>query len=127
MQLGGFDYTITSPYWQNLDMSFRAWLWGEKISVSTAFQIAYAQEIPVEDRTSDVSQIRFYLKNLIPRFKSDHGSVPFSAFFIYLMHSSCGFFEARRQFTEARRWILKNQYRFHTDALELIKKWNIAK
>lgn len=127
MQLGGFDYTITSSYWQNLDMAFRSWIWGEKTIVSTAFQIAYSQDIPVEDRTPDLSQIRFYLKNLIPRFKSDHGVVPFSSFFIYVIHSPCSFFETRRQFLEVRRWVLKNQYRFRTDALELIKNWNALK
>ncbi|MDE5899564.1 MAG: hypothetical protein K2H09_09950, partial [Treponemataceae bacterium] len=32
IQLGGFDYTISSSYWQNADLSLRAWLWGEKIT-----------------------------------------------------------------------------------------------
>ncbi|WP_256729178.1 hypothetical protein [Treponema parvum] len=127
MQLGGFDYTINSSYWQNLDMSFRSWLWGEKICVSTAFQIEYAHEIPIEDRTPDMSQLRFYLKNLVPRFKFDHGYVPFSSFPAYLVNSCCGFFESRRQFAEAKRWVFKNRYRFKTDALELIKNWNTAK
>ncbi|MBQ7159813.1 MAG: hypothetical protein IJS09_10405, partial [Treponema sp.] len=41
IQLGGYDYTITSGYWQNLDLSFRAWLWGEKITISTVFNLSY--------------------------------------------------------------------------------------
>lgn len=29
--LGGYDYRIRSPYWQNADLSVRAWLWGSKL------------------------------------------------------------------------------------------------
>ncbi|MCR4627726.1 MAG: hypothetical protein K5640_08785 [Treponema sp.] len=124
MQLGGFDYTITSAFWQNLDLSFRAWLWGEKVKISTAFQIEFSQEIPVEDRTPDLSSLRFYLKNLMPKFKADCGIVPFGSFISYLLRSNCGFFETRHQFLEAKRWIGKNKYRFKMDAPELIKNWN---
>ena len=127
MQLGGFDYTITSSYWQNLDLAVRAWLWGEKILLSTLFQLEYAGEIPVEDRTVNVSSLRFYLKNLVPKFKEDHGVVPASAFIGYLFRSNSGFFESRKEFLEARRWIEKNKYRFRMDGSELIKNWSMGK
>lgn len=124
MQLGGFDYTIISPFWQNLDLAFRAWLWGEKINISTVFQMEYSQEIPVEDRSPNFSSLRFYLKNLMPKFKSDYGYVPFTSFASYLFSSNCGFFETNHQFSEAKRWVKKNKYRFKMDATELIKNWN---
>jgi len=127
MLLGGFDYTITSPYWQNLDLSFRAWLWGEKIRISTAFQLEYSEAVPAEDATADLSQLRFYLKNLVPRFHADHGVIPVSSFFLFLSSSSCGFFETRRQFADARRWTDKNKFRFRQDAVLLIENWDKQK
>ena len=39
--LGGFDHTIESPYWQEIDLFFRAWLWGEKILLSSAFTLSF--------------------------------------------------------------------------------------
>ena len=127
MLLGGFDYTITAPYWQNLDMAFRAWLWGERTVLSTAFQLEYAEKIPAEDSTADLSYLRFYLKNLVPRFRADHGMIPLSSFFMYLGSSAFGFFEARRHFADACRWVNKNKFRFRQDAVSLIENWDKMK
>lgn len=123
IRLGGYDYTIASPYWQNLDLSFRAWLWGERVTVSTAFNLAYADAPPAEDVTASPDSSRFYLKNLVPVFDGDHGVVPRSAFWVYLRRSSCGFFETLRQFRDARRWVERNTYRFRRDAANLVEQW----
>ena len=50
MQLGGFDYTIQNPYWQNLDFGVRAHLWGEKIRIFTSFRIQYEGNPIAEDK-----------------------------------------------------------------------------
>ena len=121
---GGFDYTITQPYWQNLDLSFRAWLWGNKIILSTAFCLNYIGNFPVLDTTPSQNSNRFYLKNLVPRFYDDHGSIPRSSFFPFLRSSSCGFFEAKRQFKEARQWVDKNKYSFKRDVIDLVENWS---
>ncbi len=123
IKLGGYDYTITSAYWQNLDLSFRAWLWGERINFSTTFTLSYNTDITAEDTTANQSSNRFYLKNLVPRFNADHADIPFSAFFVYFPRSSCGLFEAIRQFNDARRWVKKNKYCFRRDALEFVENW----
>lgn len=123
IQLGGYDYTITSSYWQNLDLSFRAWLWGEKITISTAFNLSYVEDPPSEDTTANLGSSRFYLKNLLPKFDKDHGIIPRSAFWIYLRRSSCGFFETLHQFSDARSWVDKNKYRFRRDATYLVEQW----
>ncbi len=123
IDLGGFDYTITSPHWQNLDLSFRAWLFGEKINLSPYFLLSYAAEVPVENVTPDLGQLRFFLKNIAVQFEEDHGELPCKAFFPYMLHSSCGVVENIRQFKAARRWVRKNQYRFKTDASALIANW----
>lgn len=123
MRLGGADYTITSPYWQNLDLFFRAWLWGERISISTAFQFYYNSDINGEDQTPDLSYLRFYLKNLLPVFNTDHARIPKSSFFPFRLRSSCGMAESIRQFKNASKWTEENKYRFKCDASLLIENW----
>ena len=123
IDLGGFDYTIISDYWQNLDFSFRAWLWGERISFSTAFSLSYSTEVPILANQASQFSNRFYLKNLVPRFYADHGAIPRSSFFAFWGSSSCGFFEARARFAEAREWVMENKYRFKRDALDLVENW----
>ena len=123
IQLGGYDYTITAPYWQNLDLAFRAWLWGEQISLSTVFSLSYSTVPPAADVTANQSSLRFYLKNLVPHFAADHGVISVSSFLVYLPRSSCGFFEALSQFSDARSWVNKNKYRFRYDASYLVEHW----
>ncbi len=124
VSLGGFDYTICQPYWQNLDLSFRAWLWGEKILLSTAFCMSYSESFPALDTTPSQYSNRFYLKNLVPRFFDDHGAIPRSSFFAFFRSSACGFFEAVRQFKEARRWVDENKYSFKRDVIDLVENWS---
>lgn len=123
IQLGGFDYTIANPYWQNLDLSFRAWLWGERIQLSTAFCMEYLCDVPVSDSSASQFSNRFYLKNLVPRVSDGHGFIPRSSFFVFLNRSSCGFFEALRQFRDARDWVSRNEDRFKYDVLYLLENW----
>jgi len=123
ISLGGADYTITTPYWQNIDLSMRAWRWGERITIASSFQLAYAADIPSEDQTADLSYLRFYLKNLLPVFRTDHAQIPSSSFFAFKRRSSCGISESIRQFSDAQKWTLQNKYRFKTDAVGLINNW----
>lgn len=123
ISLGGADYTITSPYWQNLDLSMRAWLWGEKITITHLFQLCYANDIPEENQTADLSYLRFYLKNLLPVFVSDHAKIPFTSYFAFSVRSKCGITSSLRQFKDARRWVKQNQYRFRKDTANLIENW----
>ena len=123
MTLGGYDYTIEAPYWQNLDLAVRSWLWGEKTTVSTAFQLCYEDSLPVEDHTANLSELRFYLKNLVPVYKYDHGVIPSSAFVRYMVHSASGFVEALKNFKDAQMWTEKNKYRFKMDIVTLMQNW----
>lgn len=122
--LGGIDYTIKSQYWQKVDFFFRAWLWGEKIKISNYLEFRYSDSVPEEDQTVEISYLRFYLKNLLPSFISDHARITKSSFFIFKSRNSCGLVESLRQFKEASRWTRENQYRFKTDAVSLIENWD---
>ncbi len=126
IRLGGFDYTLTSEYWQALDFGFRAWLWGEEIRLSTIFRAGYENDIPQEDITPDKSQLRFYLKNIAPQFRMDHGVLPVRKFFSYLKRSDGGPVESWRYFSAARLWVEKNRFRFVQDAKNLIEMWGNA-
>ncbi len=121
--MGGFDYTITSSYYQNLDFCMRSWLWGEKIAVTPLFRLSYETSSPVEDSTIDESYTRFYLKNLLPFFNDDSAYIPVSSFFPFVRRTS-SFFESLSLFKQARAWVEANKYRFKTDAKTLIAQWD---
>ncbi len=122
--LGGFDYTIEAPYWQEMDLFFRAWLWGEKIQLSSAFALEFLDELPVYDHTAEISYLKFYLKNLLPDFKRDHGEISMASFLSFKARSRCGLNEALMLFTKARDWVKLNRFRFKTDAVSLLENWN---
>ncbi len=124
MQLGGFDYTITNPYWQNMDFSLRAWLWGEKIHVATSFKLKYEDESPLENITADITQLRFYLKNCSSVYRFDYSYIPKSRFFSFWRIFPGTPFEALKVFIDARKWVHTNRYRFKTDIGTLIETWN---
>ncbi|MBP5158131.1 MAG: hypothetical protein ILP18_09705 [Treponema sp.] len=121
--LGGFDYTIGSPYWQELDLFFRAWLWGEKVQLSSAFALEFFDELPAYDRTADISYLKFYLKNLLPAFKRDHGEISLTSFPSFKNRSRCGMNEALSLFSGAKDWVKLNRFRFKTDAVALLEAW----
>jgi len=125
MELGGFDYSMKSSYWQLLDFGVRAWLWGEKIKISTSLQLSYnSPETPCEDCTPNLDSLRFYLKNELPRFRLDHAYIKKTSFFRFFRHSGCGYFEAKRQFKDAVNWVSLNKYRFKEDLQKLIENWD---
>ena len=123
IQMGGFDHTITNPYWQNLDFGFRSHLWGERILLSSLFRLSYDGEVPREDITADSSYIRFFLKNLAPVFRNDEASLPFSSFFRYAGKAGTNLLESWASFRQARKWVNLNRDRFRHDAASLTAEW----
>ncbi|MCQ2610155.1 MAG: hypothetical protein MJ169_00260 [Treponema sp.] len=125
--LGGYDHTIKTPYWQNLDLSMRAWLWGEKIKVEPALSFSYLENLPVEETVNNECQMRFYIKNLLAKYKVDHAEIPVSSFFSFISHANCGFVEGLRYFGLARNWVSLNKFRFTQDAVSLVSGWSRKK
>lgn len=123
INLGGFDTTIKSSYWQNLDFSIRNWLWGEKIISSPIFRFSYDFSEPILDSTVDSSYFRFYLKNIAPVFKVDYGYIPISYFFQFHRKSALSFSDALKEFKIARKWVAKNAFRFKMDIKQLTLEW----
>lgn len=123
IRLGGFDYTIRNPYWQNLDFGFRAHLWGEKILLSNGFRLSYDGDVPSEDITADSAYMRFYLKNLAPVFRKDEAFLPLSRFFSYAAKSGTNIIDSWSYFRMVRKWVRVNKFRFVQDAARITETW----
>ena len=123
IQLGGFDYTIKTPYWQNLDLAVRSWLWGQETKLTTMLQFSYIDEPTIEDQTINQDYLKYYLKNEVPKYKNEAAFIKNSAFYKFLFHSSCGYLEAKKQFKAAKEWVEKNKYQFKMDLQTFIKNW----
>ena len=124
IELGGFDWTIASPYWQNLDLAVRSWLWGEQTVLTSLLQFSYIDENPVNDTTYNLDYLRYYLKNELPKIRMEQGCLKKSSFPVFLLRSSCGIMEARRQFNAARTWVEKNKFRYKMDLQTLVQNWS---
>lgn len=123
IELGGFDYTITNPYWQNLDLGFRMYLSNSKILILTSFKIKYATDIAAEDVSADDSYVKFYLKNLAPILDKKGLRLPYTIFLPYLKKSGVNFLTAYRQFKTARQWVKINKNNFQKSPYKLISEW----
>jgi hypothetical protein len=123
VQLGGFDGTIKSPYWQLMDFGFRAHLWGEEIRCTQLVRLSYDGEAGAENNTADGSYRRFYLKNLAPSFRKDSAHIPLGLFPVYLFKTGGDPFTAWRDFIRSRQWVKTNRYRFRRDARMLTNLW----
>ncbi len=122
-RIGGFDWTITSPYWQLLDFGMRGWLMGERITVCQQLRLHYDVTVEPQDTTVDFNQLRFFLKNLAPKFAGDHAYIPGKLLFSYIFRSGKSVGEAVADFSDARNWVRKNKYLFKRDAISLIERW----
>ncbi len=123
IKIGGFDYTIENPYWQNLDFGFRANLFGYNFLISNFFKIKYASEFPQEDISADNSYIKFYLKNLAPVMGKKGLHLQHRLFFSYAKKSGLNPFNAFKHFSAVKEWLSINRHNFITDPHSLISKW----
>ena len=64
------------------------------------------------------------LENELPKIKMEQGYLKKSSFPVFLLHSSCGIMEARRQFNAARTWVEKNKFRYKMDLQTLVQNWS---
>ena len=121
---GGYDYSILNQYWQKMDFGFRANMWGEKIICNTTLNVAYTADNATDDISIDKYYRIFYLKNLAVRFNGDSGYLPYSKFLRYFSRSGEGFFTAKNNFNEAKKWVELNKFRFNFDCRSLTELWS---
>jgi hypothetical protein len=123
IRMGGFDGALKNVHWQFMDFGFRSWLWGEEIRSSQQVKVSYDGEIPAADRTAGASYRRFYLKNLAPVFYRDYAHLPLRRFPGYFFRSGEDLFSAWGDFSDSRRWVNLNRYRWQSDARTLTDRW----
>jgi hypothetical protein len=123
IRLGGFDRAIRNPYWQLMDLGFRAHLWGEEIRCTQLIRLSYDGEPSPEDTTADAGYRRFYLRNLAPVLRKDAAHVPFRLFSSYYLRTGGGLLTAWEEFKENRKWVSDNALRFKRDARNLATLW----
>lgn len=121
---GGYDYSILNQYWQKMDFGFRANMWGEKIVCNTSLQATYTTDVIGDDTSIDKYYRIFFLKNLAVRFNGDSGYLPWSKFLHYFLRSGEGFFSAKKNFKEAKKWVELNKFRFNFDSRSLMELWS---
>jgi hypothetical protein len=125
IKLGGFDGTINNSFWQLMDFGFRAYLWGEEISLSQTMKFSYEASVPTEDDSTDGDYSRFYLKNIAPVFRNDCAYLPVSRFPGFLFKANKGIFGAWDDFSESRRWVNTNSFRWHCNPKTIASHWNL--
>ena len=123
IEFAGFDYTISNPYWQNLDFGFRSYLWGEEIRLCTQFKLKYLASLPAEETSHDDSYTRFYLKNLKPTIKDGVARINFDVFFSYMKNMGANPFRAYKYFQIGKKWVKENEKRFKCTPYDLISNW----
>ena len=126
IRLCGFDWTIANSYWQLMDFGFRAHLWGEEISATRSLKLSYEISPPVEDTSFGADYHRFYLKNLAPVFRKDSAHLPLRRFPGFLMQARESFISACEDFSEGRRWVNTNRFRWKFDPRTVAGLWNTA-
>jgi hypothetical protein len=124
ISIGGFDTAIKNIHWQFMDFGFRAYLWGEEISLSLHLKILCEQELPALDYSADKGYRQFYLKNLAPVFRNNFAHLPLYRFPSYLFKSNEDFLCAWQEFSSNRNWVAENKDRFKRDAVSVISRWN---
>jgi hypothetical protein len=125
IQLGGFDGTLKNSFWQLMDFGFRAYLWGEEISLSQTLKFSYEAAIPAEDNSTGNDYFRFYLKNLAPVFRNDCAYLPVRRFPGFLFKANNGIFDAWDDFSESRRWVNTNSFRWRCNTKTIASYWNL--
>jgi len=125
IQLGGFDGTLKNSFWQLMDFGFRAYLWGEEISLSQTLKFSYEAANPAEDNSVDNDYYRFYLKNLAPVFRNDCAYLPVRRFPGYLFRAKNSIFGAWDDFSESRRWVDTNSFRWRCNPKTIASYWNL--
>ena len=123
--LGGFDQDITNPYWQKLDFGFRAFMWGQRLTCDTTFEVSYLSDAAIEDNTPDASYKIFYLKNVAVKKKEKGGILPGYRFLGYVLKSDTGPIYSFEEFMAVRKWVSANRDRFRQDCRGVIASWEI--
>lgn len=123
LSTGGYDTSLSNPFWQKAEWGLRSCLWGERFEQISPFRIGYRGDMPLEDQTYDDSYRRTFLKTMAVRFSRDHGELSWTRFWNFWCQSGMGPGASLKEFRELHGWVKTHRYRFKTDLRALIELW----
>lgn len=123
LDLGGFDGTMSNPYWQLMDLGFRAALWGECIVFQDAIVLNYLDNGPVLDITADGDYGHFFMKTQAVVVNNGVGRLPGYRLLAMLIKTHGNGMEVFRDFQRIRAWVRQNRSRFVHDVASLLSQW----
>ncbi|NIZ40891.1 hypothetical protein PVA45_05180 [Entomospira entomophila] len=118
LNLGGYDTSITTEYWQKVEFGLRAAMWGEKIVLNPSLSVSYADALPVDDESINASTSRFALKTLSVRMSKKGAYLPRTQLFWLWGEENW-----LTTFKEIRQWVTQNRFRFKSDAELVVDGW----
>ncbi len=118
VNLGGYDDTIISPYWQKVEFGLRAAMWGERIVLNSALRMRYVEEPPADDESTTASGTLFALKTLGVRIGRRGAYLSWRRYFWVFGQKN-----AKEIFSEIRDWVYENRFRFKYDAEYVVDHW----
>ncbi len=125
LRFDGYDEDIHNPFWQKLDFGFRTYLWGGEIVALSVFRASYQTMPEPEDRTSDRSYARFFVKNLAVRVTEDGAQIPKAHFLSFAIRSGLGISRSVTVFRAVRRWLYLHRHRFVADPRTMVEQWSV--
>lgn len=118
LNLGGYDTTILSEYWQKVEFGMRAAMWGEKIALHPSLSVSYVNNPPVDDESINFSTTLFALKTLGVRMSKKGAYLPWIRLF-WLWREK----HWLSTFNEIKHWVEENRFRFKSDAEFIVDSW----
>lgn len=123
LRSGGFDGRIENPYWQLMDLGFRAAMSREQMVHNPALKVHYKEDIPALNITADEDYIQFFLKTLAIRFRGGKAFLPFRHRWGLWLKSPLNLNESRKRFHSIRKWLKENQSCIQQDAMTVMNRW----
>jgi len=123
LRCGGFDGTIENPYWQLMDLGFRASMGKEKIVFNSAIKVYYNNFIPELDITINDDYIQFFLKTLALRVTNNRVWLPGRHLIALWLKTPLNLKESIKRFTLIRQWVKNNQSHLLQDAQGIMEHW----
>ena len=122
-QLGGFDSSFKTPYWQLLDFGMRCYMWGHHIRFDNQLRFDFQSELEPLDETVNQDYPLFYLKNLAVKIKKGQAILPKWAYISYkkMIHGSR--INDSVTYPLVKEWVNYYKQVFIREATDVVYSW----
>lgn len=122
-EIGGFDITYKSSYWQLLDFGFRAYMWGRESSCELSFRLLYIEDIEPLNTSINREYAIFFNKNLAIRIKKGRAYLPVIRFLGFNRKVKYSTKKSWVQFCQLRKFVHDNRLRYKKTAYKVVDDW----